>query len=173
MNKSWVTGERLLRWAMVAAFAHALPSLYWASGGTFGVASLGEWAPAWRAESPVFVTFALVGIFIVKAVAGVVPLLATRRLIPWPRLWRGLSWGGAVLLVIYGAANISIGGLALAGVLEGPATDAARTALLGHVFLWDALFLLWGVLLVAGLARTHRSFATGGSQPPVLALVAR
>lgn len=174
MDRSNVAaGERLLFLAAVAAFAHAIPSLYWAAGGTLGISLLGEWAPAWRAENPVLVPVLLIVIFVAKAAGGVVPLLATRRLIPWPRMWRALSWAGAITLVLYGAANIVVGGLALTGIIDGPIDEAARTALLGHVLLWDLIFLLWGVLLTAGLAATRKSFAVGGAVPSDLVGAAR
>ncbi|WP_345506204.1 hypothetical protein [Terrabacter aeriphilus] len=72
MDRPGTTGERLLLAAAVVALAHALPSLYWAFGGTLGMDSLGSWAPAWRA----------------------------------------LGWVGAAVLVLYGAANVVVGGLA-------------------------------------------------------------
>ena len=150
------TGERLLLAAAGVAFLHAVPSLYWASGGTLGIESLGSWAPAWRAESPLVVGALLVGIFVVKVLGGVVPLLATRGRLPRPRVWRALSWGGATVLVLYGAANVIVGGLALVGVVQGPEDAASRTALAGHVLLWDPLFLAWGLLLAAGLGLTRQ-----------------
>ena len=150
------TGERLLLAAAGVAFLHAVPSLYWAVGGTLGMDSLGTWAPAWRAESPVLVGVLLVGIFAVKLAGGIVPLLATRGRLPRARLWRGLGWVGATVLVLYGAANVVVGSLALLGVVQGPADAASRTALTGHVLLWDPLFLVWGLLLGAGLALTRQ-----------------
>lgn len=56
-------GEWLLLAAAVTGFIHALPSLYWAFGGTAGISSLGSWAPQWRSDSPMLVGFVLVGIF--------------------------------------------------------------------------------------------------------------
>lgn len=149
------TGARLLLAALVASLVHAVPSLYWATGGDLGVESLGEWAPAWRDSSPALAGAALVGIFLVKAAGGVVPLLATRRLLPRPRLWRALSWAGAAVLVAWGGANVVVGGLALAGVITGPADDVALQALAGHVLFWDPVFLLWGLLLAGGLFLTR------------------
>ncbi|MER7072082.1 DUF3995 domain-containing protein [Terrabacter sp. NPDC000476] len=157
MDRPDATGERFLLAAAVVALAHALPSLYWAFGGTLGTDSLGSWAPAWRADSPVLVGAVLVGVFVAKALGGVVPVLATRGRLPRPRVWRALSWAGAAVLVLYGAANVVVGGLALLGVVEGPTDPAARAALAGHVLLWDPLFLVWGLLLAAGLARTRRT----------------
>lgn len=159
------TGERLLLGAAAAAFAHAVPSLYWAMGGTLGMDSLGTWAPAWRAESPVLVGILLVGIFVAKAAGGVVPVLATRRRMPWPGLWRALSGAGAGVLVLYGGANTLVGGLALSGAVAGPADGAARDALIGHVLLWDPLFLVWGLLLAGGLWRTRRAVPTRAGEP--------
>lgn len=152
MDRPDRTGERLLLAAAVAALVHAIPSLYWAVGGTLGLSSLGTWAPAWRAESPVLVGVVLVGVFLVKVGGGVVPILATRGRLSQPRVWRALSWAGAGVLTLYGLANVGVGGLALLGVVQGPEDPVSRAALVGHVLLWDPLFLVWGLLLAAGLA---------------------
>lgn len=44
--------RRLFTAAAVVGIAHALPSLYWAMGGTALGHTLGEWASRWRRESP-------------------------------------------------------------------------------------------------------------------------
>lgn len=90
-----------------------------------------------------------------KVCGGIVPFLASQGLIPFARFWRGLSWAGAGVLVLYGGANVFVGGLALTGVVEGPSDPGNRAALMGHVLLWDPLFLLWGTLLAFGLALTR------------------
>ena len=149
-------GRALLLVAAGLALVHAVPSLYWAAGGDAGVTSLGEWAPRWRAEQPVVAGLALVAICVVKLLGGVVPIWATDGVVRPRRLWRGLSWAGAALLIAYGGANVVVGGLALAGVLPAPTDPAALDALRGHVFGWDLLFLAWGLVLSAGLARTRQ-----------------
>ncbi|MBT9254278.1 hypothetical protein KMZ32_01045 [Phycicoccus sp. MAQZ13P-2] len=96
---------------------HAVSSLAWAAGSPVLVATLGEWATSWRAESPVAAGLALAAI------------------------------------VLYGLANTVAANLALTGAL-GPVDDLV--AVRGHAWLWDPLFLAWGLALGAGLRRTRR-----------------
>ncbi|OFE15491.1 hypothetical protein BA895_06295 [Humibacillus sp. DSM 29435] len=151
------------RWfvaAAVAGVAHALPSLYWALGGTALVSTLGGWAADWQRKAPMQVLVLLLVIFAVKLAGAFVPLANERGRLPAPRLWRGLSWAGAGVLVAYGAVNVVAALAALTGVVAaGPTMDTA--ALVGHAFLWDPLFLVWGLLLATGLWRS-RYQKTGG-----------
>lgn len=49
-----------------------------------------------------------------------------------------------------------VGGLALLGFF-GPLEESNRRALMGHVFLWDPLFFLWGLFLLVGMVIRFRS----------------
>jgi len=145
-------------WAAYAACALALlsaiPSFYWAAGGTSGLDTVGgaieELA---RARDPAGVALG-VGAGLLK-VAGAVLALALVR--PWgrrvpPRLLSGVAWAASVVLTLYGGLLVAVGALVLAGVI-GPAGPVDRTALRWHVLLWDLWFLIWGLLL--GLAAWH------------------
>ena len=68
-----------------------------------------------------------------------------------------MCWAGAVVLVTYGLANAVAANLALAGFL-GPVDDVV--AVRGHAWLWDPLFLAWGLALGVGLWRTRRAPAS-------------
>jgi Protein of unknown function (DUF3995) len=140
--------------ACVLALLSALPSFYWAAGGTIGLATVGgaieELA---RARDPAGVALG-VGAGVVK-VAGAVLALALVR--PWGgrvprRLLGGVAWAASVVLTLYGGLLVGVGALVLAGVI-GPAGPVDRTALRWHVFLWDLWFLVWGLLL--GVAAWH------------------
>lgn len=145
------------RWfvgAAVAGLLHALPSLYWALGGTALVSTLGGWAADWQREAPVQVLALLSVIFVLKLAGAALPLLCERGLLPRPRLWRGLFWAAAGALVIYGGVNVVAALASLTGVIAtGPTMDTA--ALVGHAFLWDPLFLVWGALLATGLWKSR------------------
>lgn len=151
------------RWfvaAAVAGVAHAVPSLYWAMGGTALVSTLGGWAADWQREAPMQVMALLLVVVALKLAGAFVPLANQRGRLPAPRLWRGLSWAGAGVLVAYGAVNVVAAVAALTGVVEvGPTMDTA--ALVGHAFLWDPLFLLWGLLLATGLWRSRHQKTAG------------
>jgi len=145
-------------WAAYAACALALlsaiPSLYWAAGGTSGLDTVGgaieELA---RARDPAGVALG-VGAGVLK-VAGAVLALALVR--PWGRrvprrLLSGVAWAASAVLTLYGGLLVAVGALVLAGVVR-PAGAVDRTALRWHVLLWDLWFLIWGLLL--GLAAWH------------------
>ncbi len=62
------------------------------------------------------------------------------------RLLRVLAAVASVVLVLYGGVLVVVGALVLTDVID-PGTAVDRTALRWHVFLWDAWFLIWGLLL--------------------------
>lgn len=156
--------------AAAAGIAHALPSLYWAMGGTALVSTLGEWAARWQRESPGEVAVLLSLIFLAKLAGAALPLVNERGLLPAPRLWRGLFWCAAVLLVAYGASNVIAALAALTGVI-GTAQTMDTAALVGHAFLWDPLFLLWGLLLAAALTMSRPRRVSAGAAPPTAHLL--
>lgn len=156
-------GLRLLLAAAVAGLVHAAFSLYWAVGGERLLGTVGQWALDLRNGQPVLATVALIAVAALKAAGAVLPLLATRGQARWPRLWRGLAWTGAPILILYGGANTVVGALVLTGGID-PDGGYDRQAMIGHTYLWDPLFLVWGLLLLSGLAITrHRA---GSGAPP-------
>lgn len=108
----------------------------------------------WQRESPTRVRAVLLVVFGIKLAGALVPLVNHLRPLPAARVWRGVAWAGSVVLVLYGGVNTVAAMAVLAGVAGNPA-DQDRLALLGHAFLWDPLFLLWGVLLGLALWRTR------------------
>jgi uncharacterized protein DUF3995 len=151
-----VTVPRALPWFTTAAAlgtVHALASLYWALGGEALVETVGAWALAWRRESPVAVGLVLAAIAAAKLAGAWVPWVAARRGGPRGAL-RMLCWAGAALLVAYGLSNTVVANLALTGAL-GPVDEPV--AMQGHAWLWDPLFLAWGLALAVGLWRTRRA----------------
>lgn len=143
---------RRSRWLWVAAVAgglHAAASLYWMVGGTWLLETLG---------STVLETFEgrrwlLLPVVVVKAAGAAVPLFMNS----WPRelrrLTRAVSWVGATLLVVWGGAGAIVANLVLLGVIDTGPID--RPAMIGHAWLWDPLFVVWGVSLAVGLWRTR------------------
>lgn len=146
-------GSRLLLGAGLVATAHALPSAYWALGGDALVGTVGSWASAWRASDPLAVGLVLAAIAVAKLAAGWLPWLIDQR---WTRApgWRRPAWLVAIGLIVYGGVNTIAAWLTMLGVV--PVTVTEPVALLGHAFLWDPLFLAWGVLLVLGLRASER-----------------
>ncbi|MDO5511628.1 DUF3995 domain-containing protein [Corynebacterium sp.] len=131
--------------AALAGVIHGAFSLYWAAGGTWLLETVGE-----------AVTDQFAGLSWVLAVVGVLKLaLACGPLLidaPWARI---LYWLGAAALIVWGGVNTLTTNLMLAGVLPLPAA-VDRPALIGHAWIWDPLFLVWGVALAVGLWQRRR-----------------
>jgi len=140
--------------ACVLALLYAIPSFYWAAGGTIGLDTVGgaieELA---RARDPAGVALGI-GAGVLKVAGAVLALALVRprgRRVP-RRLVGGVAWAASVVLTLYGGLLVAVGALVLAGVI-GPAGPVDRTALRWHVLLWDLWFLVWGLLL--GVAAWH------------------
>lgn len=150
--------ESLARAAVLVACGagvlHALASLYWAVGGSWLLDTVGQWAVDLAKESPLGAGVLLGGIAVVKALAAVVPVLVDRGRMPRPRLWRVLCWVGGPLLVVYGGLNVVVSIAVLTGLVE-PDGGYDMAAMVGHAFLWDPLFLIWGAALVIWLFLTN------------------
>lgn len=133
---------------------HALSSLYWGLGGRALLETIGQGAVELRDEAPWWLFPMLLIVGVAKAVAVAVPIANAKGLLPRPRLWRALSWLGAVGLIVYGGVYAVVAHLALTGRF-GAATDPMGLA--GHAYLWDPLFLGWGTCLAAALFLTRRT----------------
>lgn len=149
----------LLLGAACVGLVHAAFSLYWAAGGRRLLSTVGQWAVNAADDAPLASGLVLGAVATVKLVVAVVPVLATRGTVRLPRrLWRPISWLAATVLTAYGALNSVVAWLVLSGVME-PAGGYDREAMIGHAYLWDPLFLLWGLLLGAGLFVSRRDSA--------------
>lgn len=140
--------------AALAGLVHGAFSLYWGVGGSWLVDTLGEdLVEQWEDNAAV-----LLPVGAVKILAALLPLLLLRT--PgqpslWPRLLRAVSWAGAVLLILWGGVNTVTGNLVLSGIVE-PDGGYDHDGMVGHAWLWDPLFLVWGVALVCGLLLSGR-----------------
>jgi hypothetical protein len=149
--------------AAAVAFAFAVPSLYWALGGTALLDTLGgvieERARA-RDRTLVAITWATV---VLKVGGGLIPLALVQQ---WGRrlpiaLVRFTAWGGAVCLVLYGALQTLTVGLVYFDVVE-PAAATDERVLRWRLLLWEPWFLVWGVALGAAVSRHGHDHAAGG-----------
>lgn len=142
--------------AAACGTVHALFSFYWAAGGTFLVASLGSRL----VESFRGLEWLLAPVGLVKLVAAVAPLWWASRGWPLRRLTYAACWLGAAVLIVWGGANTVVGNLVLTGVIR-PQGGYDRPGMIGHAYLWDPLFVAWGLALTLGLIRC-RSGEQGG-----------
>jgi len=143
--------SRLLVWvAGAAGVVHATASLYWAVGGQWLLATVGQWAVDLSARAPLRAGIALGLVALVKLVAAAVPIAVAYGKVRWRRFWRAVSWMGGSVLVIYGGINIVVSAAVLRGLIR-PEDGYDLEAMRGHAYLWDPLFFLWGSALVLSL----------------------
>lgn len=136
--------------AAVLGTIHAAFSLYWSTGG--------EWL-AWSLGSSLRASFrgsewVLAPVGLAKLAASLVPVALARWGWPGRRVTRLTCWSLALTLIAWGGANTVVGNFVLAGVIRSPGYD--RPGMVGHAWLWDPLFLAWGVSLAVGLRQAVR-----------------
>lgn len=147
------------RWFWAAAAAgglHAAVSLYWLLGGSLLIETVGSTMLEMFVER----RWMLAPVVLVKALAAFVPLVMDA----WrPSLRRAAPlacWAGVAVLVGWGGLGMIVANLVLFGVIV-PEGGIDRSAMIGHAWLWDPLFVVWGACLAVGLWRTRRD-AVGG-----------
>jgi hypothetical protein len=149
--------SRALVWtAGLAGAVHAGFSLYWALGGRRLLATVGQWAVDLSTEASLMAGIALGLVAAAKLLGAAIPIGVAYGRVPWPRFWRGISWAGGLLLVAYGGVNTIVALTVLTGVIR-PEGGYDADAMMGHAYLWDPLFLLWGGALVLSLWFSRRS----------------
>jgi hypothetical protein len=137
--------------ACTIGLLHSASSLYWAAGGQLLLPTVGTWAMRWRSESPLEAGGVLAVVGLLKLTAAVGPLVLERWVLGrWRVGLRAILWASAAGMLVWGLANAVGAWLIILGVV--PMSDPAGTY--GHAVLWDPLFGLWALALIAGLRRT-------------------
>lgn len=136
--------------AAVFGAVHAGFSLYWAVGGSWLIWSLGTSLLS-TFEGREWILFP---VGIVKLLAAVAPLVLAQWGWPGRRFTRAVCWVGAVILIVWGGLNTVVGNLVLSGVIT-PTSGFDRPGMIGHAWLWDPMFLAWGVALCVGLVASR------------------
>lgn len=144
-------GRAALLVAAVFGTVHAAFSFYWAAGGTWLLATVGQRL----VESFAGSMWILAVVGVLKLLAAILPLYFLRAGWPWPLLTRGVCWLGGAGLIVWGGVNMVSAQLVLAGIVPRGAEFDLR-GMVGHAWLWDPLFLAWGVALLAALLITRR-----------------
>jgi hypothetical protein len=148
--------------AAALALASAAVSLFWTLGGTLLLDTVGGAIEDLARERTVGAIALGLAAAAVKVVAGVHALALAR---PWGeplgrRRVLGASATAAAILILWGGANVLVGGLVLADVIT-PSTPPDERSLRWHVFLWDLWFLVWGVALAMACARARQRSTLG------------
>lgn len=144
----------LLVAAAILGTVHGAWSIYWGLGGDVLLPTVGQTLIAAFAT----VRWLLIPVGVGKVLCAVLPLLVLR----WRRarvLWRLICVSRACILIAWGLTNTVSAQLILAGVIH-TAGPMDRMGTIGHAWLWDPLFFLWGVTLLIGTTLFIRS--TGG-----------
>ncbi|MFC3963117.1 DUF3995 domain-containing protein [Nocardia jiangsuensis] len=140
--------------AAAAGLVHAAASLFWALGGRWQLESVGQWAVQLAHDHPIRVGLLLGLVTLVKVAAAVVPLVNERREGRFHRSLRWGGWAGGAVLVVWGGLSSLSACAVLAGVVT-PGDGYNRSTMIGHAFVWDPLFVLWGAALLTGLWLTR------------------
>jgi hypothetical protein len=157
----WLTVSTMRRSVRAAAYiaaglalASAATTAYWLFGGTALLDTLGGSVERLARDRSGEALALAAAVVVIKSGAG---LLALLLLAPAWRGWRmivALDILAAAVLCLWGGANVLVGAAVLSGAIQ--RADVNRHALRWHVFLWDAWFLVWGVVLaVAVLGAIH------------------
>ena len=146
-------------WFVLAGVIHAAVTLYWALGERGLLWTMGDSFVAQFAD----IMWVLYPVALVKGVSAVAPLWLARRGWPLRRLTRPVCWVGSVVLVAWGGANTVLANAVLLGAVR-PDGGFDRAAMIGHAWIWDPLFLVWGASLAAGLWSTRHSEASRRSE---------
>ncbi len=96
---------------------------------------------------------------LVKAVGAFGPVWLSTHGWPWARLTRLTVWLASFVLIGWGGLNTIVGNMVLFGLIR-PTDGFDRPVMIGHAWIWDPLFLLWGISLLTGLIRTRTTRAS-------------
>jgi hypothetical protein len=149
------TGPRAT-WAAYAAstwaFVFAVPSFYWAAGGTGGLDSTvsPDLVRLAHEQVPWFVAVLWIT-GAMKVFAGLVALSLAKK---WGMIFPSwmlliLAWGAGTLLAFHGALFVDVGSVMLGGYISGPQNPGLWALVRWYAFLWGPWFVLGGALFMA------------------------
>lgn len=149
--------------AAIWAFLFAAINLYWGIGGTFAIETLGDGIAALAEgqdkELLLFNWISVAGKFAlgVLALSSLVSVLRGKAF----SLLHVALWIAGVLLALYGTGNFIQHALMLTGAVPVARLLGSPDAVRWHLFLWDPLWLIGGVLfllLANNYRKTKRAF---------------
>lgn len=138
---------------LVAGTLHSLATFYWSFGGTLGLLTVGQWTVDLKSNygNLVLIILLILGIF--KLSATWMPLLLVYKN---NKLLMIISYIGAIILILHGGLNTFVGWLKFLNILPRKYTPSE----IGQAFIWDPLFLIWGLslLIFLNLNKNNRTF---------------
>ena len=153
-TRTWTAGALIVACAL--GVTHAAFSFYWATGGEALAWSLGtDLVDRFRGRE-----WLLVPIGVTKLSAAVAPVILARADWPLRTMTRPVCWAAAGILVGWGGLNTVVAHLVLLGAIQ-PEGGFDRAGMIGHAYLWDPLFLVWGIALAMGLVASRKQTKRG------------
>lgn len=134
--------------ATLVGLVHAGITFYWATGGQFLLSTVSDRATSIFDGNEQW----LYPVGAVKALFALLPFLylLMRRRLRRARIVLGI---GAVVLILWGGVNTVTANLNFFGVLD---SGTEGNELIGHAFVWDPLFFVWGMAVVVFLMSTRK-----------------
>ncbi|MCD8794868.1 DUF3995 domain-containing protein [Staphylococcus gallinarum] len=134
---------------LIAGSIHSLFTFYWTFGGNLGLITVGDWTIQFKQNygTKFLIILLFVGIF--KLTATWIPYILNFK---ENKLIIIISYIGGIILFIYGGLNMISGWLKLLGVID---VDF-KLSIIGQAFIWDPLFLLWGLGILIFLNATRK-----------------
>ena len=161
-TKTRTTQRSVGVWAGYTACAWGLAfagiSLYWGSGGTLGLDTLGGSIETLaRAHNRTL----LIAVWVTGFLKVLGSLLALALTGMWSARWPRrpvtiLGWVAAASLALYGGTLVVAEALVTIGAIR-PTQPVDWKPLLWHLYVWDLSFLVWGILF--GVATWHHGRA--------------
>lgn len=134
--------------ATLVGLGHAGITFYWASGGQFLLSTVSDRATSIFDGNEQW----LYPVGAVKSLFALLPFLylLMRRRLRKARIILGI---GALILILWGGINTVTANLNFFGVFD---SSAEGNELIGHAFVWDPLFFIWGMAVVVLLVSTRK-----------------
>lgn len=129
---------------LLAGSLHALATFYWSFGGEIGLMTVGGWTFGMKKSygNPLLLIMFLIGLF--KLLSTWIPLILYYKN---NKVIRFTSYIGAIILIIHGGVNTVVGWLKFVDIMS----VGFKLSFIGQAFIWDPLFLIWGLGLMTFL----------------------
>lgn len=126
---------------LFAGTLHSLATFYWSFGGELGLLTVGQWTLDLKSKYGSLVLFILFILGIFKLSATWMPLLLVYKT---NKFLMFISYIGAIILILHGGLNAFVGWLKFLNLLPRQYIPSE----IGQAFIWDPLFLIWGLSLL-------------------------